>query len=161
MIQAKTFSLDDYAGFNKFVTEHSPRGENGVKITNTHLIVFYEDGELMSKSDRIQSLRFELGKHLEQQMHYEKQMRLASKIRDSFDQKEQLISWQNGNAQFNQTRKMLELEIINTAIVLEMLSELGVILEVTHSTLLPEIIEEKIASPFPGKTEGEAKKGKK
>lgn len=153
MLKLKTFKLDDYEGFNGFITEHSPRGENGIKFNQTHIMVFYEEGTPMTKSDKIQSLKFELGKHLEQQMHYDKQCRMAQKIRDSFNQSESLESWNNANAQFNQTVKMLELEVINTKVVIEMLHELGEKLNIDHVTvpdLTPNIVQKPIPSPMGG-----------
>ncbi len=151
MVQVKTFPLDDYKGFNDFVKEHSPRGENGIKFNTTHIMVFYDEGEIMNKSDRIQALKFELGKHLEQQMHYDKQMRMAKRIRDSFDKVSAKVSWDNGNAQLNSTRKMLELEIMGTDTIAEMLKELGEVVEYTNATVLPEEIDETLVpSPMNG-----------
>jgi hypothetical protein len=77
MIQAKTFPLDNYQEFNDFVKHTRPRGENGIRITNTHIVVVYEDGEPMDALDQIASLNFDIGRHKEQRKSNLKQAYLA------------------------------------------------------------------------------------
>lgn len=127
MVQVKTFKIEDYESFNEFVKEHSPRGENGIKFNGTHIMVFYDEGEIMSKNDKIQSLRFELGRVLENQMQYVKQLREAIKTRDTFDPTTQ--SYLDTHSMCHSFKKMLELEVIKTSVVNEMLLELNVTVE--------------------------------
>ncbi len=133
MIQVKAFPIAEYEKFNEFLKTHSPRGENGFKFHEGHLMVFYEEGVPMNLSDKVQSLRFELGKHLEQELQYKKQYLVAVKIRESFNYKKNKQSWENANTQCITSLKMLELEIMNTKTVLEMLAELGEKITVEHA----------------------------
>lgn len=73
MIQVKAFLLEKYEEFNEFVKTTRPRGESGIKYTTTHIYAFYEDGVPMDALDQIASLKFDIGKHRENQLGNRKQ----------------------------------------------------------------------------------------
>ncbi len=158
MKQVRTFKVEDYVQFNEFVKTHSPRGENGIKFNGTHLMVFYDEGEIMGNNDKIQSLRFELGKDLETYMEYDKQLREAIKIRDSFDFEDPNFkqSWMDSHSQCKTFRKMLDLQVIKADVCLEMLKELGDDIQANMS-MAPDIGEDKVA-PIVSPMQGIAKK---
>lgn len=158
-----TFKLEDYEGFNKFVEKHSPRGQNGVKVTNSHFVVFYEDANPMSNLDKIAMLRFELGVHLEKMVQYDKQMRNGKKMRDRF-KKDGTPAEKEGYAQMNSQYVanvgMIKLEISETETVVEMLEELGEKIKVDYPTL-PDLESENKQEPVPSSfSPGKKKKGK-
>lgn len=166
MLQIRTFKIDDYESFNKFREIHSPRGDNGLRFTTNHIIMTYEDGQTMPKSDVIQSLKFELGKCLEQQLQYDKQIRKGKKMRDSFPHGGE--QWKSMNQQYAASIGMLKIEVMDTDVVAEMLKELGE--EVKYENrAIPEFDDgeekkELIPSDIPneqGRAGGKGKKGKK
>ena len=158
-----TFPLDDYKGFNAFVEKHSPRGQNGVKVTNSHFVVFYEDANPMSKLDKIAMLRFELGVHLEKMVQYDKQMRNGKKMRDRFNKDgtpSEKEGWKQMQSQYVSQVGMLKLELGETETVVEMLAELGEKIEVDYPTI-PDIESEQKQTPVPSSfSPGKKKKGK-
>lgn len=141
MLKIRTFKIDDYDGFNKFTEKFSPRGENGLRFTTNNIIVTYEDGDMMTKTEKIQKLKFELGRHLEHQFQYDKQLRTAKKMRDSFPKDGN--KWKETNMQYQATIGMLKIEIMDTEVVVEMLAEFGEKVHVEYA-ILPQFEKEEL-----------------
>lgn len=124
MINVKSFKLEESDKINEFLKNVIIKGE--MKLHEGLISIFYEVDDKDNRANRVQYLRGMLEAHFKKQWEYEEQMLIAIQLRDLFDKEEQKAAWEEANRNVVTSTKMLEMEILNTKVLLGMLANLGV-----------------------------------
>lgn len=146
MLQTKIFRTtvkEEISEFEKLVKEHPPIGTNGLKILPEYILLTYENGELMSKKDKILYLISELNTLTKNEVEEVRQHADFIKLLSFIDYYTRRSDWKEYREKLTPSAKNCEMTQIKIDVIVELLKELGEEIKVIHPTI-PTIPEEPI-----------------